>query len=83
MHTFLMEIPTASSKMWTWVTSVSVSYDDNHYTTSNSIYIYLYIVLMSRVFVNGPGDRVSIPGRIIPKTHKIVFDNALLNTQHF
>ena len=30
--------------------------------------------LMSRVFVNGPGDRRSIPDRVIPKTQKIVLD---------
>ena len=39
--------------------------------------------LMSRVFANGPGDRGSIPGRVIPKTQKIVLDAALLNTQHY
>ena len=30
-----------------------------------------------------PGDLGSIPGRVIPKTQKIVFDAALLNTQHY
>ena len=35
------------------------------------------------VLANGPGDRVSIPGRIIPKTQKMVLDAALLNTQHY
>ena len=38
---------------------------------------------MSRVFANGPGDQGSIPGRVIPKTQKIVLDAALLNTQHY
>ena len=38
---------------------------------------------MSRVFANGPGDQRSIPGRIIPKTQKMVHDAALLNTQHY
>ena len=38
---------------------------------------------MSRVFANGPGDRGSIPGRVIPKTFKMVLDTALLNTQHY
>ena len=38
---------------------------------------------MSRVFANGPGDRGSIPGRVIPKTQKMVLDPALLNTQHY
>ena len=32
---------------------------------------------MSRVFANGPEDRVSIPGRVIPKTQKMVLDAAL------
>ncbi len=37
---------------------------------------------MSRVFANGLGDWGSIPGRVIPKTKKMVLDAALLNTQH-
>ena len=37
---------------------------------------------MSRVLVNGPGDRGSIPGQVIQKTQKMVFDAALLSTQH-
>ena len=41
------------------------------------------IGLMSREFANGPGDQGSIPGRVIPKTQKIVLDAALLNTQHY
>ena len=35
------------------------------------------------VFVNGPGDLSSIPGRVIPKTQKMVLDASLLNTQHY
>ena len=38
---------------------------------------------MSRVFDNGPGDRGSIPGRVIPKTRKMVLDAALLSSQHY
>ena len=34
---------------------------------------------MSRVFVSGLGDRGSIPGRVIPKTQKIVLDASLLS----
>ena len=34
------------------------------------------------VFANGPADRGSIPGRVIPKSQKIVLDDALLRTQH-
>ena len=45
----------------------------------------MYVILpglMSRVFVNGPGGRSSIPGRVIPKTQNIVLDAALLSIQH-
>ena len=31
-----------------------------------------------RVFANGPGDLGSIPGRVIPKTQKMVLDASLL-----
>ena len=41
------------------------------------------ISLISRVFVNGPGDRGSIPGLVILMTQKMVLDAALLNTQHY
>ena len=35
------------------------------------------------LFTNDPGDRDSIPGRIIAKTQKIVFDASLLDTQYY
>ena len=38
---------------------------------------------MSRVFANGPEDRGSIPDRVIPKTQKVVFDAALLNSRYY
>ena len=38
---------------------------------------------MVRVFANGPGNLGSIPGRVIPKTQKMVHDPSLLNTQHY
>ena len=38
---------------------------------------------MSRVFANGPGDRGSILGRVIPKAQKTALDASLLNTQHY
>ena len=41
------------------------------------------IGLAVRVFANGPGDLGSIPGRVIPKTQKMVLDTYLLNTQHY
>ena len=41
------------------------------------------LCIMVRVFANGPGDLGSIPGRVIPKTQKMVLDAILLNTQHY
>ena len=41
------------------------------------------IGLAVRVFANGPGDQGSIPGRVIPKTLRMVLDVSLLNTQHY
>ena len=38
---------------------------------------------MSRVFANGPGDRGSIPGWVIPKTQKMVLNVSLVNTQYY
>ena len=38
---------------------------------------------MSRVFANGPEGQSSIPGRVIPKTQKMVLDATLPNTQHY
>ena len=38
---------------------------------------------MGRVFANGPGDLGSIPGRVIPKTLKMVLDTPLFNTQQY
>ena len=46
--------------------------------------LYIYIFgLGVRVFANGPGDLGSIPGRVIPKTQKMVLDASLLSTQHY
>ena len=38
---------------------------------------------VGRVFSNGPGDMGSIPGRVIPKTLKMVRDTSLFNTQQY
>ena len=38
--------------------------------------------MMVRVFTDGPRDVGSIPGRVIPKTFKMVLDASLLNNQH-
>ena len=39
--------------------------------------------LVGRVFANGLGYWGSFPGRVIPKTQKMVLDTSLLNTQHY
>ena len=38
---------------------------------------------MVKEFTNGSEDRASIPGRVIPKTQKMVLDASLLNIQHY
>ena len=41
------------------------------------------IGLVSRVFANGLGDLGSIPGRVLPKTLKMVLYTFFLNTQQY
>ena len=48
-----------------------------------SVLLNRLIFLVSRVFANGPADRGSIPGRVIPKTFKIVPDTSLLKTHQY
>ena len=48
-----------------------------------SVFLHIYICISVRVFANCPGDLGSIPGRVIPKTQKMLFDASLLNTQHY
>ena len=38
---------------------------------------------VGRVITNGLRDLGSIPGRVIPKTLKMVLDTSLLNTQQY
>ena len=47
-----------------------------HTHTHTHIYIYIYIYIWPR----RPGFN---PGKVIPKTQKIVLDATLLNTQHY
>ena len=42
-----------------------------------------FIGPVGRVFANGSGDLGSIPGRVIPKTLKMILDTSLLNTQQY
>ena len=47
------------------------------------LYFNRLIGLVGRVFAKGPGDLGSVPGRVIPKTLKIVLDTSLHNTQQY
>ena len=38
---------------------------------------------VSRMYTNGPRDESSTPGRVIPKTLKIVLDTTLLKAQQY
>ena len=42
-----------------------------------------FIGLAGSVFANGPGGLCSIPGRVIPKTFKMVLDTPLPNTRQY
>ena len=59
------------------------------HTIQDPLFFPTHILIFSnigpavRVFANGPGDLGSIPGRVIPKTLKMVLDTTLLNTQHY
>ena len=48
-----------------------------------SVILCLIKKLMGRVFANAPENLSSIPGRVIPKTKKMVLYASLLNTQHY
>ena len=61
-----------------WKESLRVTLD-----CGRQLYFNQLISLVGRVFTNGPGDRGSIPGRVIPKTLKMVLDISLFNTQHY
>ena len=59
-------------------------HDHLQYTMQSSLFsISMTIGLVGRVFTNGPGIRVSIPGRVIPKTQKMLLDASLINTQYY
>ena len=84
---------TASFRIWTKFT-VSISCVGNHTSTFFnywSIVQYFSIVqspapkktTQKQVFTNSLGDLGSIPGRIIPKTLKMVLNTSLLNTQQY
>ena len=56
-----------------------------HPSLSSITYIYIYrlIGLVGRMFANNPGDQGSIPGRVIPKTLKMILDTYLLSITRY
>ena len=53
---------------------------------SISIYLSIYLILfgpVGKVFPNDPEGLGSIPGRVIPKTLKVVPDTSSLNAQKY
>ena len=73
-----------------WVSQTVKEFQVLLFNTNNSLQHNSFVSpqlkaigLMSRVFANGLGDQGSIPGRVIPKTFKMVLDCALLNSQHY
>ena len=58
------------------------------YGRGKNIIIIITIIYIDRwqyfsMIANVLGDRGSIPGRVIPKTFKMVLDTSLLNTQYY
>ena len=52
------------------------------FNTYTKDYLWLHYLLILE-FANSPGNRGSIPGRVIPKTQKMVLDASFLNTLHY
>ena len=82
-----MGLPTSLDSFYVaGFTTVSFSNMDALIKVYICIYIYIYIYIFSQVgsvFANGPGGLGPIPGRVIPKTLKMVLDTTLLNTQEY
>ena len=49
----------------------------------SEINMLIVVYLVGRVFANDPGVLGSIPGRVIPKTLKMVLDTSLFNTRQY
>ena len=47
------------------------------------LFYYFFLLASWVVSANGPGDLGSIPGRVIPKTLKMVLDTSLIITQQY
>ena len=64
-----------------WYFHVKITYKE--WDEYFKLFFNRLIGLVGGVFARGPRDLGSIPGRVIPKTLKMVLDTSLLNTQHY
>ena len=59
----------------------------NHHVIYNNeqciFFVFLWFSVRKFCLIYDPGDRSSVPGRVIHKTQKMVLDASLLNTQHY
>ena len=60
----------------------NVLHKETFFFNSMVVQVIFIVTINACRFANGPGDLGSIPGRVIPKTLKMVLDASLLNTQH-
>ena len=74
----------ANSVIWSNVYAFIVNHEFGQIITKHENNLCLPdIGIMVRIFANAPRDQGSIPGRVIPKTQKMVLGATLLNTQHY
>ena len=79
--------------IWITVSTFTIYTSSRRYGLKNKCTSYKYLRSffwgggatgrMSSVFANGPRDQSRNPGRIIPKTQKMVIDSTLLITQQY
>ena len=63
--------------------TVSILTDDVAGIESFLMHSQLKKIGIQKDWSHGPGNLGSIPGRVIPKTQKVVLDATLLNTHHY
>ena len=84
-YLIMLSVKKGSTKYHFWVFSMTQVGIESRYPRQ-SVNILPFMPMsgkVSRVFANGSGDLGLIPGRVIPKTFKMVIDTSLLNTQQY
>ena len=82
-HTLYINTHTHTHYIYIYIYIKTHCYEIEDYLVNFNGQVIWLIGLVGRVFANGPGDRGSVPGRVISKTLKIVLDTSLPNTQHY